>query len=88
MNKLVFSTLLIGVFFGSCSKDDDCHCVNTNDLISPELAEMRVSTGTSTTSFTGVLMVYPCTGDSSLYYGITATIYLNRCDQSSRGWGV
>lgn len=69
MNKLVFSTLLIGVFFGSCSKDDDCHCVNTNDLISPELAEMRVSTGTSTTSFTGVLMVYPCTGDSSLYYG-------------------
>ena len=70
MNKLVFSTLLIGVFFGSCSKDDDCHCVNTNDLISPELAEMRVSTGTSTTSFTGVLMVYPCTGDSSLYYGI------------------
>lgn len=69
MNKLVFSTLLMGVFFGSCSKDDDCHCVNTDDLISPELAEMSVSTGTSTTSFTGVLMVYPCTGDSSLYYG-------------------
>lgn len=69
MNKIVFSTLLMAVFLGSCSKDDDCHCVNNDDLISPELAEMSVSTGTSTTAFTGVLMVYPCMADSSIYYG-------------------
>ncbi len=69
MNKLVFSTLLLSLFLGSCSKDDDCHCVNNDDLISPELAEMMVSTGTSTTAFTGVLMVYPCIEDTSLYHG-------------------
>lgn len=72
MNKLVFSTLLMGVFFGSCSKDDDCHCVNTDDLISPELAEMRVSTGTSTTSFTGVLMVFPVPEIPAFIMGIMA----------------
>lgn len=69
MNKLVFYTLLLIVFLGSCSKDDDCRCVNNDDLISPELAEMKVVTGDLTTTFTGVLMVYPCVEDSSLYYG-------------------
>lgn len=69
MNKLFFSTLLLSLFLGSCSKDDDCHCVNDDDLVSPELAEMKVSTGTSTNAFTGALMVYPCLEDSSLYYG-------------------
>lgn len=70
MNKLVFSTLLLAATLGSCSKDDDdCHCVNNDDLISPELAEMSVVTGDVTTAFTGVLMVYPCQEDTSLYYG-------------------
>ncbi|WP_455639589.1 FimB/Mfa2 family fimbrial subunit [Parabacteroides sp.] len=69
MNKLVFCTLLSILFLGSCSKDDDCHCVNNNDLISPELADIKVATGGQSTAFTGVLMVYPCEGDSSLYYG-------------------
>lgn len=52
MNKLVFSTLLLAAFLGSCSKDDDCRCVNEDDLISPELAEMTVTTGDVTTAFT------------------------------------
>lgn len=69
MNKLVFSSLLITVLLAGCSKDDDCHCVDNDDLISPELAEMTVVTGSTTTAFTGVLMVYPCLEDSSLYYG-------------------
>lgn len=69
MNKLVFSTLLLAVFLGSCSKDDDCQCVSGNDLISPELADMTVVTGDVTTAFTGVLMVYPCQEDASVYYG-------------------
>lgn len=69
MNKLVFSTLLIAALLSGCSKDDDCRCVTNDDLISPELAEMTVSSGGATTAFTGVLMVYPCLDDSSLYYG-------------------
>ena len=60
MNKLVLSTLALAAILGSCSKDDDCRCVDTNDLITPELAEMSVTTGDVTTAFTGVLMVYPC----------------------------
>lgn len=69
MNKLVLSTLALAAFLGSCSKDDDCRCVNANDLITPELAEMSVTTGDVTTAFTGVLMVYPCQEDASIYYG-------------------
>ena len=69
MNKMVFYVLLLALFLGSCSKDDDCRCVNNDDLISPELAEMTVTSGGQTTSFTGVLMVYPCSEDTSLYYG-------------------
>ena len=71
MNKLVFSVLLIATFLGSCSKDDDCSCKDgdSSDLITPELAQMMVSTTTSTTPFTGALMVYPCLDDTTLYYG-------------------
>lgn len=69
MNKLVLSTLALAAILGSCSKDDDCRCVDTNDLITPELAEMSVTTGDVTTAFTGVLMVYPCQEDASIYYG-------------------
>ena len=66
MNKLVLSTLALAAILGSCSKDDDCRCVDTNDLITPELAEMSVTTGDVTTAFTGVLMVYPCQEDASI----------------------
>lgn len=72
MNKLVFSTLLVAVFLCSCSKDDDCDC-GTNgkeeELITPELAEVDVTSDASTSAFTGALMVYPCLEDTTLYYG-------------------
>lgn len=72
MNKLIFSTLLIAAFLCSCSKDDDCDCNTTGNgekLISPELEAMTVASDASTTPFTGALMVYPCLGDTTLYYG-------------------
>lgn len=70
MNKIIVTTLLITTaFLSACSKDDDCYCVNNNDLISPELAEMKVATGASITAFTGALMVYPCRENSGFYYG-------------------
>lgn len=69
MNKVIITTLLIATCLSACSKDDECHCVNNDDLISPELAEMKITTGASTTSFTGALMVYPCREDSGFYYG-------------------
>lgn len=72
MNKLVFSILLIAVSLCSCSKDDDCNCDtngNGEKLITPELEAMTVSSDASTTPFTGSLMVYPCLGDTTLYYG-------------------
>ena len=49
MNKMVFYVLLLALFLGSCSKDDDCRCVNNDDLISPELEEMTVTYGGQTT---------------------------------------
>ena len=72
MNKLVFSTLLVAAFLCSCSKDDDCDC-STNgkgeDLITPELAVVDVSSNSSKSAFSGALMVYPCLEDTTLYYG-------------------
>ncbi len=66
MNKLMLTVLAASALFGSCSKDDDDKIPNTEELVSPELLNMAVS---STTAFTGGLMVYPCMPDTSIYIG-------------------
>lgn len=50
MNKLMLTVLAASALFGSCSKDDDDKIPNTEELVSPELLNMAVS---STTAFTG-----------------------------------
>lgn len=69
MNKLILAMCATVAWMGSsCSNDDDDKPEPGNDkkLISPEMAEMAVS---SEANFTGVLMVYPCQENSSVYYG-------------------
>lgn len=67
MNKLFVATLAVLVLLGSCSKDDDKPTSETGEkLVTPEMAAMAVSSGTS---FTGTLMVLPCLEDTSIYYG-------------------
>lgn len=70
MNKLVFSACLIITALCSCSKDDDCDKNGKGEtLVTPGLDNMLVETNTSTSAFTGALMVYPCMEDTTLYYG-------------------
>lgn len=67
MNRLIITTLAAAALLGSCSKDDDDKTGgNGRELVSPEMADMAVS---SATAFTGALMVLPCMPDTSLYYG-------------------
>lgn len=67
MNRSIITMLIAAALLGSCSNDDDDKTGNDGrQLVSPEMADMAVS---STTAFTGALMVLPCMADTSLYYG-------------------
>lgn len=66
MNKLIFPMLAAAALFSSCIKDNDDKNQNNKDLITPEIANMAVS---SSASFSGALTVLPCVDNTSTYFG-------------------
>lgn len=68
MNKLILIMCATFALAGSsCSNDDDKPDPGKGKkLVSPEMAQMAVS---SSSDFSGILMVYPCLENSSVYYG-------------------
>ena len=62
---------MLGLLFTAtaCTKEDcDCEVQTPSDLVSPALA-VRMFESFGQKPFTGVLEVYPCEDQSSLYYG-------------------
>lgn len=74
MKKIILGIISSFLIFASCSKDDsDCsvtqpEAVPAPALITPRI-DVRMADPLNQSAFTGVLEVYPCTGESSIYYG-------------------
>lgn len=66
MKKLIGLVLFLPALWMSCSNDDDEWKGDTDQLVTPEFAEANIG---SDTPYTGLLIVTPAQGNSSIYYG-------------------
>ncbi len=70
MKKFItpFICLLILILVTACSDERNCDFLPKQELITPQLRVM-VADPLSSNPFTGILEVYPCNEESSIYYG-------------------
>ena len=69
MKKLIFMALSLIFLASSCSNDDRKSDEQpTPALITPDIS-VRMAEPLSVHPFTGILEIYPCNDESSVYYG-------------------
>lgn len=72
MKNLVIGSLgILTLFFSSCKDDnnnDEDYSIDVASLVTPEVSA-RVADPLTSNPFTGILEIFPCNPESSIYYG-------------------
>lgn len=70
MKRIILAGSLLLMTIVSCSKDDDYeNQMPSSKLVSPELTAYVANTDQTISPMTGFLEIYPCTKNTSIYYG-------------------
>lgn len=72
MKKLLLGAISFLVLFSACKDDDNVNSNTTppeeTQLVTPEV-RARIADPLNQNPFTGILEIYPCNAETSIYYG-------------------
>ena len=78
MKKLLLGAISFLVLFSACKDDDNVNSNTTppeeTQLVTPEV-RARIADPLNQNPFTGILEIYPCNAETSIYYGN----FINEC---------